>query len=214
MQELLANDVEDNIHLNRFYHQQKQMHMVRVKPGGVYCTQKRELISTGLGSCVSACMWDPLMKVGGMNHFLLPFDSVSEREDWHPSTAVTVASRYGSHAMEILINQLMLLGANRGNLHLKIFGGAQMLGHNSMIGDKNIEFILNYAQKEHFEVEACDLGGLEPRRIMFDPLTGKAWLKRVPFSEVEPLQIRETSYARLLDQESHRVRADGTELFE
>tara|TARA_Y100001956_G_C4128842_1_gene192184 strand:+ start:3608 stop:4258 length:651 start_codon:yes stop_codon:yes gene_type:complete len=204
-----------NNHFNRFYHPQKAKHIIKVLPGGLYCTKREdELIATGLGSCVAACIWDEFASVGGMNHFLLPFDNPLQIKSWHPDSLVSTASRYGIHAMEMLLNSLIEHGAKRSNLQIKLFGGAQMLGRSSMIGEKNVEFILNYVEQEHLHVVAHDLGGLEPRKVMFDPLSGKAWLKRIPFTEVHRLQHQEEKYAYQLDKESHRKHDDDVELFE
>ncbi|MCG9596372.1 chemotaxis protein CheD [Vibrio sp. Isolate25] len=203
----------ENSHFNRFYHPQKERHMIKVFPGGVYWTQEDELIATGLGSCIAACIWDDSAAVGGMNHFLLPFHNHSEINSWSPDEVVSTASRYGSHAMEMLINALIAYGATRSSLKVKLFGGAQMLGHHSMIGEKNIAFILNYVKQENLDVIAQDLGGLEPRKIIFNPLTGQAWLKRIPYTEVHHLQQEEDKYASQLDKESHRPHDDDVELF-
>lgn len=203
-----------NNHFNRFYHPQKEKHIVKVLPGGLYCTKRSdELIATGLGSCIAACVWDEFACVGGMNHFLLPFDSQTQIHSWQPDSLVSTASRYGIHAMEMLLNSLIERGAKRRNIQMKLFGGAQMLGRRSMIGEKNVAFILNYVEQEHLHVVAHDLGGLEPRKVMFEPLTGKAWLKRIPFTEVHRLQHQEEKYAHQLDKESHRKRDDDVELF-
>ncbi|MCG9681674.1 chemotaxis protein CheD [Vibrio sp. Isolate23] len=203
----------ENSHFNRFYHPQKERHMIKVFPGGVYWTQEDELIATGLGSCIAACIWDDSAAVGGMNHFLLPFHNLSEINSWSPDEVVSTASRYGNHAMEMLINALIAYGATRSSLKVKLFGGAQMLGHHSMIGEKNIAFILNYVKQENLDVIAQDLGGLEPRKIIFNPLTGQAWLKRIPYTEVHHLQQEEDKYASQLDKESHRPHDDDVELF-
>lgn len=203
-----------NTHFNRFYHPQKEKHIVKVLPGGLYCTKRSdELIATGLGSCIAACVWDEFAGVGGMNHFLLPFDSQTQIHSWQPDSLVSTASRYGIHAMEMLLNSLIERGAKRRNIQMKVFGGAQMLGRRSMIGEKNVAFILNYVEQEHLHVVAHDLGGLEPRKVIFEPLTGKAWLKRIPFTEVHRLQHQEEKYAHQLDKESHRKRDDDVELF-
>lgn len=203
-----------NQHFNRFYHPTKEKHIVKVLPGGLYCSSdKDELIATGLGSCVAACLWDEKNHVGGMNHFLLPFDSSSQLKSWQPKEVISTASRYGSYAMEMLLNSLIARGAQRELLKVKLFGGAQMMGHHSLIGEKNVAFILNYIEQEGLEIIAQDLGGLEPRKVMFDPYTGKAWLKRIPFSEVHKLQAQEEKYAHQLDRESHRPHDDDVELF-
>lgn len=196
---------------SRFFNAQKGIHMIKVLPGGVYVSNQQELICTGLGSCVSACIWDPITQVGGMNHFLLPFESHFEEKHWHATEQLSGASRYGNYAMEILINQLLLLGARRERLRMKLFGGAQMMGFHSKIGEKNIEFIQHYAQQEGLEVVAQDLGGLEPRKIMFDPLTGKAWLKRIPFTEISHLRREEERYAHDLEKQTQQ--GSDVELF-
>ncbi|WP_244291618.1 MULTISPECIES: chemotaxis protein CheD [Vibrio] len=203
---------ENSAYVNRFYHNQKKQHVVKVLPGGVYCTDQPEIISTGLGSCVAACIWDPYAHVGGMNHFLLPIAHSTEHHHWSHDDVVSTASRYGSYAMEMLINQLISLGAERVHMRMKLFGGAQMLGRKSAIGEKNVDFILRYAKQERFEIDAYDLGGLEPRKILFDPLTGKAWLKRIPFAEISHLKHEEDHYAQQVEIESHKP-ADDVELF-
>lgn len=213
MKELTGRMQTHSTQFNRFYHQHKKVHMVKVMPGGVYTSCEEEIICTGLGSCIAACMWDPVAEVGGMNHFLLPFNNKIEQDHWHPTEIVSTASRYGNNAMEILINQLLGAGAERSRIKLKLFGGAQMLGKYAMIGEKNIEFALSYADAEHFDIVSKDLGGLEPRKIMFDPLTGRAWVKRIRFAEVERVKQSEAEYAHQLDQESHRNHDDDVELF-
>lgn len=199
---------------SRFFHSKRDKHIVKVLPGGIYATRKTdELIATGLGSCIAACVWDEKNSIGGMNHFLLPFDTQTQIRSWHPDQVLSTAARYGSHAMEVLINTLLGSGAYRENLQVKLFGGAQMLGRNSMIGEKNIEFILNYVEQEQLKVVATDLGGLEPRKVMFEPTTGRAWIKRIPFTEMTKLRNQEDKYAHQLDRESHGGNDTEVELF-
>ncbi|CAH8192638.1 MULTISPECIES: chemotaxis protein CheD [Vibrio] len=207
------HSTEDNRHFNRFHHPQKNVDWVKVLPGGIYCTNRQEIICTGLGSCVAACIWDPEAKVGGMNHFLLPFDNYSQIDHWKPDEVASTASRYGCYAMELLINQLIKMGADRQRLRVKLFGGAQMLDLKIMIGQKNIDFITRYAKQEQLIVAAKDLGGCEPRKVMFDPLTGRAWLKRIPFSDAILLSNQEKRYATQLERETHNKQNDA-ELFE
>ncbi len=198
---------------SRFYHPQHKRHVVKVMPGGVYTTSNSELICTGLGSCIAACMWDPEQQIGGMNHFMLPFDDKHDLEHWHPTEIVSTASRYGNYAMEMLINQLLAGGAVKSRIQLKLFGGAQMMGKTALIGDKNIEFARNFVDTEVFPLVAQDLGGLDPRKVMFDPLSGKAWVKRIRFADVEAVKQREAAYQRDLDRESHGPHPDDVELF-
>lgn len=188
----------DESQICRFYNARQETSWVKINPGGVYSTDKNELLCTGLGSCISACIWDETKKIGGMNHFLLPFDGDSEVHEWHPEEWLSNATRYGCYAMECLVNELLKRGAGKGNLRLKLFGGARLLNVNSRIGEKNIEFILNYVHREHLTVTAQDLGGEYPRKVIFDPLTGRAWMKRLPYENAETLKRRENQYTASL----------------
>ncbi|MBI5165518.1 MAG: chemoreceptor glutamine deamidase CheD [Magnetospirillum sp.] len=143
---------------------------VKVLPGEHYVsTAGQEMIVTVLGSCVSACVWDPALKIGGLNHFMLP-DSGSD-------VPVDKAMRYGNFAMEELINDLIRRGARRQSLEIKVFGGGNVLssmGNSSMpIGDRNAEFVRRYLREENLALAAEDLGGIHPRRIHFFPRLGK-----------------------------------------
>ncbi|MGL4828450.1 MAG: chemotaxis protein CheD, partial [Vibrio sp.] len=120
---------EEHGHYYRFNHPIDRRHWVKVMPGGVYATADHEIIHTGLGSCVSVCAWDSAVGVGGMNHFLLPFHSHFESQHWHPQAMLSETSRYGCFAMELLINRLLTIGAERGRLRYKLFGGAQLMGY-------------------------------------------------------------------------------------
>ncbi len=200
-------------HFCRFQHPLQGVTMVKLQPGGIYCTDQEEIICTGLGSCVSACIWDEAIGVGGMNHFLLPFVSSNQEHHWHADNYSNTPSRYGVHAMEMLINYLLERGAVRQRLKVKLFGGAQMMGRCSKIGEKNVEFILSYTQKEQLSVISHDLGGLEPRKIMFEPLSGRAWLKRIPFSELHHIKQQEIQYASELECKAQQVDNDDVELF-
>lgn len=208
----IDHSVNHSVNYSRFYHEHRKQHVVKVLPGGMYCTDQAEIISTGLGSCVAACIWDPHAHIGGMNHFLLPVAHNAEHHHWSHNDVISTAARYGSYAMEMLINQLISKGAERDFMHMKLFGGAQMLGRKSAIGEKNVDFILRYAKQEKFQVDAYDLGGMEPRKIMFDPLTGKAWLKRIPFAEISHLKHQEDHYAMEVERDSHKP-SDEVELF-
>ncbi|SFA75759.1 chemotaxis protein CheD [Poseidonocella pacifica] len=122
------------------------------------------VIATTLGSCVSACLWDPDRGVGGLNHIILPAN---------PSTDRTSAA-HGVNAMELLINDLLKLGARKSSLRAKIFGGSQMLSHASGIGLKNAEFVRAFLAAEGIPVDSSDTGGRMAREIRFWPTSGKA----------------------------------------
>lgn len=122
-----------------------------------------EVLSTVLGSCVAVCLWDPGGKVGGMNHFLLPAA---------PGQADSRMLRYGAHAMEMLINELLKLGARRRGLQAKLFGGASVTDTLGPIGQANAAFAVNYLATEDIPCIAKSLGGTRARRIVFRPATG------------------------------------------
>jgi chemotaxis protein CheD len=142
--------------------------MVWVSQGDFYVTQNpNEVITTVLGSCVAVCVRDPDLKIGGMNHFLLPkaADSIAQ--------TVSNDLRYGSYSIERLINSIMSHGGRRDRLEIKIFGGAHMASDFSKVGEKNAEFVMQYLAREGLNVLAQDLRGTSARRIMFFPQTGK-----------------------------------------
>lgn len=124
-------------------------------------SREDDVIATILGSCVAVCLWDPLAKVGGMNHLLLPY----QKEQGVDTTT-------GAIAMERLINRMIPRGAMRMRLRAKIFGGANMLSGSSNIGARNAEFARNYLKVEGIPCEAESLGGMLPRNIQFRPTTG------------------------------------------
>ena len=122
------------------------------------------MLTTVLGSCVSACLHDPVAGLGGMNHFLL-----ADAGEGGNSEAV----RYGAYAMEVLINELLKLGARRRSLQAKLFGGANVTDTLGPIGQANAAFALAYLSDEDIPCLAKSLGGTQARRIVFRPATGQ-----------------------------------------
>ena len=131
-------------------------HAVSGAPGKVYATI--------LGSCVAACLHDPHAEVGGMNHFLLPGDVARSLE----------GEQYGVHLMELLVNDLMRLGARRDRLQAKLFGGARMVRGLSDIGKQNAEFAENFLRRDGIRLVGKDVGGDRARRLQFWPFSGRA----------------------------------------
>lgn len=141
---------------------------VKLFPGEHYVTQStEEMIVTVLGSCVCACIRDPRVGVGGMNHFMLPESSHGE---WGQ---ISASLRYGNYAMERLINDIIALGGRRSNLEIKVFGGANILRNGATIGHQNSEFIESYLREERLPVAAKHLYGGYPRRVHYFTATGK-----------------------------------------
>jgi chemotaxis protein methyltransferase CheR len=129
-------------------------------------------ISTGLGSCVAACLFDPQTRIGGMNHFMLP-----ESSDTFGS------ARYGVHAMELLINAIMKLGGDRRRLQAKVFGGSNVFCFQTSVADvggQNTRFIRQFLETEQIPIAAERLGGNQPLRVLFHPQSGRAFVKTIP----------------------------------
>jgi chemotaxis protein CheD len=122
------------------------------------------VLATTLGSCVAACIRDPVAGVGGMNHFLLPQSDDAEG---------LVSLRYGAFAMELLVNGLLGAGAKRGRLQAKLFGGGRLSDGLSDIGDKNSRFARDFLEREGIAFAGGSLGGAQARRIQFWPVTGR-----------------------------------------
>lgn len=120
------------------------------------------ILSTLLGSCISACIFDPEIGAGGMNHFLLAEGN---------GTSSSPAS-YGVNAMELVINGLLRLGAKRERLKAHVFGGARVVRGLSDVGEKNAKFCLSFLETESIPVVECGIGGARARRISFWPATG------------------------------------------
>ncbi len=122
------------------------------------------VLTTVLGSCVAACLFDPSMRIGGMNHFLLAGSGSSRAGDM----------RYGVNAMELLINRLLQAGAQRHLIVAKLFGGASMTDHAGDIGKANAAFAIDFLYQENIPCISQSLGGDLARRVQFTPSTGAA----------------------------------------
>jgi len=143
--------------------------IVKVPPGDHYVTtDAEERVATTLGSCVAACVRDPTAGAGGLNHFLLPGDP--HEADGGGANA---GMRYGQNAMERLINDVLSHGGRKDRLEVKIFGGGRLMGWDSDIGGQNVAFVREYLAAEGLPVAAEDVGGPYPRRIVYEPASGR-----------------------------------------
>jgi len=175
-------------HMQRYWDPESSHWTVKILPGEYYVTRNDEAVATVLGSCVSACVRDPERNVGGMNHFMLPEDATVGPNNWL-DPAVGLATRYGSYAMESLINDLLKLGAARERLEIKLFGGGRILSGMTDVGGRNVEFVRNYMQIEGYRVSAEDLGGQQPRKVVYFPANG-----RVRMRKLRPVENRTISH--------------------
>jgi chemotaxis protein CheD len=179
--------------IKRFWDKRRNTVIAKILPGEFYVSKSPEFISTVLGSCISACIWDEINGVGGMNHFLLPQRADNNTSNWGDSASYT--TRYGNWAMEYLVNEVIKQGATRNNMKAKIFGGGKII--NSMttdVGNGNVEFVIEYLKLENIPIIANDTGGPWPRKVMFDPLTGRAQVKKLRSMHNDTVQRRERQY--------------------
>ncbi|OPX54110.1 chemoreceptor glutamine deamidase CheD [Oceanospirillum multiglobuliferum] len=170
--------------------------VAKILPGEFYVTSSNMAISTVLGSCVSACIRDKKLHIGGMNHFMLPGNS----DVYNPLSA---SARYGSYAMEMLINDILKRGASRENLEAKVFGGGNVLASmtTSNVGKRNAQFVLDYLKFESIPVVAQDLLDTCPRKVIFFPTTGKVLMKRLHNEQIDrEVQTVEKLYSQSLGQ--------------
>ena len=162
---------------------------MKILPGEFYATTEDEVIVTVLGSCVAACLLDPIAMVGGMNHFMLPVKKGGQEPDNF------YAARYGAAAMEYLINNLLHLGAQRDRLVAKAFGGGKVLpGMTSDVGGQNIDFVRHFLRSEDIPLWSEDMGGLHPRKVYFFPHTGQVLVKRMERAHNDTVITRELRY--------------------
>ncbi|MGZ8271687.1 MAG: chemoreceptor glutamine deamidase CheD [Methylophilus sp.] len=167
----------------------------KISPGEYYYTDKNMLIVTVLGSCVSACIRDKVSGIGGMNHFMLPDSAKADKDN-----PVSESMRYGTYAMEVLINQLLRNGARRENLEAKIFGGGNVLRSftTNNVGDRNAEFVKKYLKDEGIKVTGEDLLDIYPRKVYYFPKTGKVLVKKLKQLNNYTLVKREEAYSSKL----------------
>lgn len=178
---------------NFYFDQRLNIDAVKLLPGEYFVTTKDMALSTVLGSCVSACIYDLQSGVGGMNHFMLP-----EKED---DQGVQVeCARFGGYAMDILIRELLRNGAHRENLAAKVFGGGnvQRAMVSSAIGSQNTRFVKKYLAGQGIPILASDLEGEHPRKIHFFPRNGRVLQKKLYVARNDTIAEREQRYSRLL----------------
>lgn len=185
-------------HVDRYWDRTHGSVAAKILPGEFYVTGHEELIVTVLGSCVAACIRDPKLRIGGMNHFMLPFGTTDDR--W-ASGVVNKATRYGNFAMEHLINELIKQGATRRTLEVKLFGGAHVLEAAMDVGSRNTSFVREYCRTEGLNVLAEDLGGPWPRKVYFDPREGRVRLLKLRKVRNDTIVDRERRYERKLRED-------------
>jgi chemotaxis protein CheD len=160
---------------------------VKVLPGEYFVHDEDLLIMTTLGSCIAACLWDRERKIGGMNHFMLP-DGGNSGD----------SGRYGSFAMELLINEMIKRGAQRSTMEAKVFGGGAVIGGMTSlnVGERNTQFVLDYLKTERIAVMSKDVLDIYPRKVCFLPASGRAMVKRLAPTHPEAIVAQDRAAAQ------------------
>lgn len=184
--------------INRYWDKQHDIQAAKILPGEYYVTNYNELVTTVLGSCVSACIRDKVFGIGGMNHFMLP---LSDGKGWGGSGDFTsTATRFGNYAMEHMINDILKNGGHKKYLEAKIFGGGQMMEAQTDIGLTNIDFVRSYLKTEGIPVVAEDVGDIFPRKVIYFPESGRARVKKLKTMHNSTVLSRETQYRKEIEQ--------------
>lgn len=185
---------------NRYYDNRFRIEAIKILPGEYFVTGRQVVIVTVLGSCVSACIYDPVACIGGMNHFMLP--------DHHEGGLLSESARYGSYAMEILINNLLKAGAARNRLEAKVFGAGRILSGMSQtdVSGRNAVFTLHYLENEGIPIKARDLLDIYPRKVYFFPAEGRVLVKKLKALHNGTIAQRELEYEAMLE----RVKVEGS----
>lgn len=173
---------------NVYYDRSFDTVAAKLLPGEYYVTDREMVLVTVLGSCVAACIRDADSGLGGMNHFMLPDEGCRE--------VVGCSARYGTYAMEVLINHLLKAGARRSRLEAKVFGGGAVLASlsSSNVGERNAEFVLDFLAAEKIPVLAQDLLDSYPRKVYYFPRCGKVLVRKLHDVHNDTLFTRERDY--------------------
>lgn len=190
-----------------YFDREHNCEAAKILPGEYFATARDMLLVTVLGSCVCACIRDRDSGIGGMNHFMLPDTGLEQ------NNPLGASARYGIYAMEILINQLLKMGAKRHNFEAKVFGGGAVLRGFTIanIGERNAEFVLKFLRTEKIFIAAQDLLDIYPRKVYYFPKTGLVRIKKLKQVHNDTIISRESDYVRRL----HYAKMEGdVELFE
>lgn len=178
----------------RFHDDSENIDVVKIFSGDWYVSTKpNEMLATILGSCVSACIRDPIVRVGGMNHFLLPGDDSVDSQ-------ASDSARYGVFAMESLINGILKAGGRKDRFEVKVFGGGNVINNSARIGSKNAVFIRDFLRREGYRIASEDLEGDHPRRLHYFPDTGKVLMRLLKRKEDMVVVEEEARYKKQISK--------------
>ena len=192
----MADDAHEALASNLYFDRNFEVEAAKILPGEYFVTARDMLIVTVLGSCVAACIRDAGNGIGGMNHFMLPD---GRADDGSP---LSMSARYGTYAMEILINHITKLGARRAYLEAKVFGGGNVLAGLTVanVGERNARFVMKFLDTERIRVVAQDLVDIYPRKVYYFPNSGKVMVKKLRNTHNSTIFQREKDYGSRLDK--------------
>jgi chemotaxis protein CheD len=197
-------DADSFRHIRRMQDQRFPHEIAVILPGEFFVSATPMVVYTVLGSCISACIRDPVAQVGGMNHFMLPEPKGDGKDSWGEST------RYGSYAMETLINEILKRGGRKQRL---LFGAGKI--HDSMIdvGARNAEWVLEFLRTEGLQAANSDLGDVFPRKVYYFTESGRILLKKIERVKNHTIMDREREYAATVQAKQQVVVEEEVTLF-
>jgi len=180
-------------HIRRMQDTRFPYEVAVILPGEYFVSQEPKVVYTILGSCISVCLRDPFVNVGGMNHFMLSAPTSEGGQDsWADS------GRYGSFAMEMLINEILKRGGKKNRLEAKVFGGGKIYDGAMDIGAKNAAWALDYLERESVPLLKANVGDVCPRKVYFFTDSGKVLLKKLDRVVAKAIAQEEGQYQRKL----------------
>ncbi len=184
-------------HIRRMRDTRFPHEIASILPGEYFVSETPMIVYTVLGSCISACVRDPVAGVGGMNHFMLPAPKGSGGSDsWGLES-----TRYGSYAMEMLVNDVLNRGGLKSRLEVKLFGGGKIYEGNIDVGANNITWIRDYVRREGLAVVGSDLGDIWPRKVYYFTESGRVLMKKIERVKNQTIFAREAAYEKTLQQQ-------------
>lgn len=195
-------------HVRRMHDRRFPHEIASILPGEFFVSREPMVVYTVLGSCISACIRDPFAGVGGMNHFMLPVPREHQSGDaWGGES-----TRYGSFAMEQLINGILSRGGAKQRLEIKLFGAGKIYEGNIDVGARNTEWVLRYLIDEGLPIAKRDLGDIFPRKVYYFTDSGRVLMKKIIRIKNQTIYARESDYEYRLyqEREQHAQQSDIT----
>ncbi|MEK6642061.1 MAG: chemoreceptor glutamine deamidase CheD [Nitrospirota bacterium] len=197
-------DTDQFAHIRRMRDHRFPHEIASILPGEFFVSREPMIVYTVLGSCISACIRDPIAGVGGMNHFMLPEPTEVAHDSWGEST------RYGSYAMESLINEILKRGGLKSRLEIKLFGAGKIYEGNIDVGANNAKWVIGYLKSEGLGTVNTDLGDVCPRKVYYFTDSGRVLMKKIERVKNRTILERESEYALRIKQREQQPVEDVT----